>query len=83
MDPYGYIYILDTGNARVQKWFPGATYGQSVISASMSNPSGLEIDLSANLVIADRSYHRIISFGLTCRMSFYSFHFNFSKNRFV
>lgn len=69
------MYVLDSGNSRVQKWFPGSTYGQSVVSATMSNPSGLHLDLSANLVIADRSYHRIISFGLVCRMLFHSFHF--------
>lgn len=66
------MYVLDTGNARVQKWFPGATFGQSVVAGSMSNPSGLHIDLSANLVIADRSNHRILSYGLICRM----FHFH-------
>ncbi|CAF4986886.1 unnamed protein product, partial [Rotaria socialis] len=27
MDPYGFIYVLDTGNARVQKWYPGNSYG--------------------------------------------------------
>ena len=72
-DPYGYMYILDTTNNRVQKWYPGAPYGTTILTATMSNPYGLKFDLSANLVIADRSYHRIISFSLTCRMLFHSF----------
>lgn len=70
LDPYGYIYILDSGNARVQKWFPGASYGQTVISATMSSPSAMKIDLSANIIIADTSNHRISLFGLLCRKLF-------------
>ncbi|CAF5054502.1 unnamed protein product, partial [Rotaria sp. Silwood1] len=66
LDPYGYLYVLDYGNSRVQKWFPGDSYGRTVISATMSNPYGMKIDLFANLVIADTSYHRILSFGLLC-----------------
>ncbi|CAF5135885.1 unnamed protein product, partial [Rotaria socialis] len=33
MDPYGFIYVLDTGNARVQKWYPGNSYGTTILSA--------------------------------------------------
>lgn len=39
----------------------------------MSSPSGLHLDLSANIVIADRGYHRVISFGLVCRMFIFLF----------
>ncbi|CAF1082804.1 unnamed protein product [Rotaria sordida] len=66
LDPYGYLYVLDSGNARVQKWFPGDSYGRTILSATMNNPLAIKIDLFANLVIADTSYHRILSFGLVC-----------------
>ena len=66
-DPYGYMYILDTGNARVQKWAVGAAFGSTVASASMSNPYGLRFDQRGNMVIADTSNQRLLFFGLTCR----------------
>ncbi|CAM4911172.1 unnamed protein product [Rotaria socialis] len=68
-DPYGFIYILDTGNARVQKWYPGNPYGTTIISATMNSPLGMSLDLSGNLFIADTSYYRIISFRVTCLAS--------------
>lgn len=53
-DQYGYMYILDQGNNRVQKWFPGAAYGTTVISASMSSPYGMRrIDLAISLLLID------------------------------
>ncbi len=66
-DPYGYMYVLDTGNSRVQKWYPGGAYGTTIISASMSTPYGLQFDNSGNIVIADTYNHRVITFGITCR----------------
>ncbi|CAF4902345.1 unnamed protein product, partial [Rotaria sp. Silwood1] len=66
LDPYGYLYVLDSGNSRVQRWFPGDSYGRTVISATMSSPSAIKIDLLGNFVIADTSYHRVLSFGLLC-----------------
>ncbi|CAF5011905.1 unnamed protein product, partial [Rotaria sp. Silwood1] len=66
LDPYGYIYVLDTGNARVQKWFPGDPYGITILSATMSSPMGMSLDFSGNLFIADTSYHRVLSFPLSC-----------------
>lgn len=66
-DSYGYMYILDYNNARVQRWLPGASYGTTVVSASMNLPVGMRFDRLGNMVIADTSYHRVISFGMTCR----------------
>jgi hypothetical protein len=66
-DQYGFMYILDTGNSRIQKWVPGASYGTTVISATMNNPSGMTFDLFGNLFVTDTNYQRILSFGLTCR----------------
>ncbi|CAF5216614.1 unnamed protein product, partial [Rotaria magnacalcarata] len=44
-DQYGYMYIMDSGNNRIQRWWPGATYGTTVASStSLYNPRGLIID---------------------------------------
>lgn len=58
---------MDTGNGRVQKWWPGAAYGMTVVVASMSTPYGLTFDNSGNIVIADTFNHRVITFGMSCR----------------
>ena len=70
-DPYGFMYILDYGNSRVQKWYPGASYGTTAAAGSLSSPIGMTIDPLGNLVVADSSNHRVVSFGLTCRMSIF------------
>ncbi|CAF5163961.1 unnamed protein product, partial [Rotaria sp. Silwood1] len=41
------MYVVDAGNNRVQRWWPGASYGKTVISVSMSNPYGIQFDSSA------------------------------------
>jgi hypothetical protein len=66
-DQYGFLYILDTANSRVQKWYPGAPYGTTVVSATFSTPLGLTFDLSGDVVIADTNYQRILSFPIYCR----------------
>ncbi|CAF1116879.1 unnamed protein product [Rotaria sordida] len=66
VDPLGYIYVLDSTNARIQKWWPGAFYGSTVFAASFSSPLGMQLDRLNNLVIADTNNHRIVSFGLLC-----------------
>ena len=67
MDPYGYLYIMDFSNERVQRWWPGANYGVTVAAANMYNPYGMAFDTLGNIFVADTSYHRVISFGMTCR----------------
>jgi sugar lactone lactonase YvrE len=59
-DPQGYMYILDYGNDRVQKWLPGAAYGVTVLATPLNNPIGMQFDLSGNIVITDTSNHRIV-----------------------
>ncbi|CAF4969011.1 unnamed protein product [Rotaria sp. Silwood1] len=66
-DQYNYMYIMDSGNNRIQRWWPGSTYGVTVASASLNNPRGMAFDTSGNLVVADQSYHRVVSFPVTCR----------------
>lgn len=66
-DQYGNMYVLDTGNNRIQRWVPSATYGITVVSGSMNTPYGLKLDLSGNLYVADYNNHRIGSFKMNCR----------------
>lgn len=80
-DQYGYLYIMDSGNNRIQRWIPGATYGITVVAATMSNPRGMRFDAVGSLVVADCSQHRVISFGMQCRKNFQScqtIRFNYS-----
>ncbi|CAF3628500.1 unnamed protein product [Rotaria sp. Silwood1] len=66
-DQHNYMYIIDSGNNRIQRWWPGSTYGVTVASASLNNPRGMAFDTSGNLVVADESYHRMVLFPVTCR----------------
>ncbi|CAF1614150.1 unnamed protein product [Rotaria magnacalcarata] len=67
-DQHNYLYILDSGNNRIQRWVPGASYGITVVaSSSMSNPRGLNFDSSGNMIVADMSSQRIISFAISCQ----------------
>lgn len=61
------MYILDGGNNRIQKWNLGATYGTTVVVATLSSPLGMEWDFSNNFYVADTSNHRIVNFNLLCR----------------
>ncbi|CAF3877196.1 unnamed protein product, partial [Rotaria sp. Silwood1] len=64
---FGNMYIMDFGNNRIQQWAPGATFGITVASASMSGPRGLAFDPSGNLATADTGNHRIVLFSVICR----------------
>ncbi|CAF5040141.1 unnamed protein product, partial [Rotaria sp. Silwood1] len=65
-DQHNYLYILDSGNSRIQRWIPGATYGVTVAATTMSSPRGLTFDGNGNMIVADNSNHRIISFAMYC-----------------
>jgi len=65
-DQYGYMYVLDYSNSRVQKWYPGASYGVTVAASAMYYPYGLRFDRQSNIVVADTNYQRVISFSLIC-----------------
>ena len=70
MDQYGNLYVLDSGNARIQRWSPGATYGITIISASFYYPRGFDIDAYGNIAVADQYNHRILLFSVSCRKYF-------------
>jgi hypothetical protein len=61
------MYILDAANDRVVKWYPNAPYGITVASTTMATPLSMKFDPLGNIVIADTSYHRVISFNIMCR----------------
>lgn len=61
------MYVLDYNNDRVQKWWPGASFGTTVAATALGNPRGMRFDRLGNLVIADTAYYRVISFGVNCR----------------
>lgn len=67
VDRFGFLYILDTGNGRVQKWWPGASFGTTVIGGVLSTPYGLQFDSRGNMIITDTSNLRVISLAFTCR----------------
>ena len=66
-DQYNNMFIMDSGNNRIQRWWPGSTYGVTVAAAALSNPRGMAFDPYGNLVVADHSYHRMVLFPVTCR----------------
>lgn len=37
IDDHNYIYVLDNGNSRVQKWAPGADEGMTAVSGSLGS----------------------------------------------
>ena len=61
------MYVMDSGNNRIQRWWPGSTYGVTVVAASFSNPRGIAFDPSGNLAIADQSYDRVVLASIVCR----------------
>ncbi|CAF3873393.1 unnamed protein product [Rotaria sp. Silwood1] len=65
-DQYNNMYIMDAGNNRIQRWWPGSTYGVTVAAASMSNPRGMAFNPSGDLVVADYSNHRMVLFPVVC-----------------
>ncbi|CAF5161613.1 unnamed protein product, partial [Rotaria sp. Silwood1] len=66
VDQYGSIYILDSGNTRIQKWTSGATFGTTVLTTTLSNPLGMGVSAVGNLFIADTNSHRVQSFSVYC-----------------
>ena len=66
-DQFGNMFVMDSGNNRIQRWSPLSTYGVTVASGALSNPRGMSLDISGNLLVADLSNHRIVSFPISCR----------------
>lgn len=67
MDRFGFLYVMDSSNGRIQKWWPGASFGVTVAAATMNYPRNLGMDRLGNLYAVDTNNHRVLQFGLTCR----------------
>lgn len=67
MDRFGFLYVMDSNNGRIQKWWPGASFGTTVAAATMASPRSLGMDRLGNLYAVDTNNHRVLQFGLLCR----------------
>ncbi|MDR3734101.1 MAG: chitobiase/beta-hexosaminidase C-terminal domain-containing protein [Acidobacteriaceae bacterium] len=75
IDGYGNLYIADTGNNRIiQGRLYNAQYSQNIVYVSntvtfggimLSGPTGLGLDASGNLFIADTGNRRIVEYSVT------------------
>ena len=64
IDPAGHIYVLDTGNTRIQKFGPDGRYLATVGRKGQGPgefilPDGLDIDRDGNLVVGDTAQSRL------------------------
>ena len=67
-DSVGNIYVADTDNNQVQKFYPNGTfitkwgsYGSS--DGNFSSPHGVAVDAAGNVYVADSNNHRIQKFN--------------------
>lgn len=51
---------MDAGNNRVQRFAPGATVADTVLSMAFNAPRGMRLDSMGDLYIADMNNHRVI-----------------------
>jgi len=70
IDAYGYIYVSDSGNGRIQKISPSgnsfSVWGSSGIAdGELSAPVGLAFDLEGNVLVAESNSNRIQKFTAT------------------
>ena len=72
VDSTGNVYVVDSGNARVMKWAPGAVVGTIVAGGNglgsgtnqLNSPDGLFLETATSTVwIADTSNHRIVKWS--------------------
>jgi len=76
-DQYGYLYIMDAGNDRIQRWILGGNYGITIASTSTMNiPRGMHFDSYGNLAVTDQYMHRVISFAISCRKYIQKHYYN-------
>jgi len=64
VDKEGNIYVLDTGNTRIQKFGPDGKYLATIGRKGQGpgefiNPGGLELDKDGNLVVTDTAQSRL------------------------
>jgi len=53
---------MDAGNNRVQRFPPGSTTADTIVSLTFSSPRGMRLDSIGNLYIADLNNQRVLQF---------------------
>ncbi len=66
--PNGNIYVLDTGNSRIEEFTPSGSYAATFAAAGkgngqLSSPYGLAVDSKGNIWVADSGNDRIEEFN--------------------
>lgn len=63
VDINGNIFVADTGNSRIEKFFPNGTYIESIGTkdgyGQLGQPNGLAIDRVGNIYVADVATHSV------------------------
>ncbi|CAF1330345.1 unnamed protein product, partial [Didymodactylos carnosus] len=70
-DHYGNLYVADTGNNRIQMFYPNSTHGITIVgnttagnsSSLLNNPRSIAFDTNLNLYVADTYNNRIQKFS--------------------
>jgi sugar lactone lactonase YvrE len=65
-----YMYIMDAGNNRVQRFAPGSLIADTIVAMTFSSPRGMRLDSIGNLYVADQNNHRIVFYR--CGKIYYS-----------
>jgi hypothetical protein len=68
LDPWGYVFVSDSGNNRIQKFSADGVYLSKFGSAGagsgqFSNPGGIAIDPSGNIYVVDTGNNRVQVFN--------------------
>jgi len=68
VDTSGYVYVLDYGNDRVQKFAPFGTFVATLGSSGTGNgqfnhPEGIAVDAVGNIYVSDTRNRRIQKFA--------------------
>ena len=67
VDVNGSIYVLDSGNYRVQKWFSGEPFGRTIVGGQgngttlnkISKAYAFYVDSQTNIYVSDYGNHRV------------------------
>ncbi|CAF4663162.1 unnamed protein product [Rotaria socialis] len=66
-DEFNSIFVMDSGNKRIQRWRIGSTYGVTVAQSwELNGPIGMNFDTDSNLVVADHLNNQVVSFRVNC-----------------